>query len=81
MPIGTVGNPLNIDFTNPENPPSTRARQVRANMREIHYAFPEGDFNGKFNLSVNHQFRYMGSEQFSGRTVYFYQRNGEIKLI
>ena len=75
MPIGVAGNPVYNDFTNPENPPVTQTHQVLAKLSDIRKASPESGFNGDFNLTLNHQLRSVGSEQFPPvQTAYFYQR-------
>ena len=77
MPIGAVGNPFNIDLTNPENSSVTHTRPVIAKLREVQKASSENDINGEFNRTSAQHVREMESgDSFSLQALYFYRRKG-----
>ena len=82
LPIGTARNPNYSDFTHTKDDPVTQTHQVLAKLIELREASLESDFDGKFNIALNHRVRDMGSEEsLLWQTVYRCQEMGEIKRI
>ena len=75
LPIGAVAGPHFRDFTNTNDAPVTQPHALLVKLGGIKRASIEGDFRGKFYLSLRSSFQVQKTDGcFRWRTAYFDQK-------